>query len=120
MSDFEDAKNRRSRHRNILSNVIDVIDQSNGETLGLLVNITTDGLMLVNPVGLKAENLYQISLNLSVPVLGNSEILIGVDCLWSRPSSPEGDIHWSGCQIIDISDSMLASLEDLIIQLATQ
>lgn len=114
MSEQEDVPNRRSRRRHTLTGVVSVVNQMDGAVLGRLVNITTEGLMLVNSKPLTTDTLYQAALELPESIGNMTRIELGMDCLWTSPTTPDADMYWSGCHIIDISDEMFGSLKLLI------
>lgn len=114
MSDQENSQNRRAQRRRTLSGVVSVVNQFDGALLGRLVNITTEGLMLVNAHPLTTDTLYQAVLQLPEPINNLTGIELGMDCLWTSPTTPNADMYWSGCHIIDISDDMFVSLKLLI------
>ncbi len=108
------APNRRSQRRRTLNGVVNVVNQFDEVVLGRLVNITTEGLMLVNPSPLATDTLYQIILALPEELNGVRQIELGMDCLWTSPTNPDADMYWSGCHIIDISQEMMKHLLVLI------
>ena len=114
MSSDEFTTNRRSQRRYTLSTTINIIDRSTGKSLGRLVNVTSDGMMLVNTSPLVTDTLYQISLELPSPIKGQTTIDLGMDCLWTSPATADADTYWSGCHIIDISPDMATCLDALI------
>ena len=94
--------NRRNLPRHKLGAQVDVINQSTGITLGVLVDVHLEGLMLMGSEQLKPEHLYQINLRAD-GLDGNLEsIALGIDCLWTRAMA-QGDRFWAGCRIIDVS-----------------
>lgn len=101
---------RRKLHRHEVSGQIDAFDRVTGQLVGRLVDIHSEGLMLLasNRVGI--GNIYQFSLQQSA----TSEIWleVGVDCLWKNPASGE-DRCWAGFRVIDASDDALAQLTRL-------
>ncbi len=110
----EAIPNRRSKRRQTVETVVTIMDRMSGDAVGRLVNITTEGLMLVNTSPLSTDTLYQVSLMLPEPINGVNEIELGMDCLWTSPTTADADMYWSGCHIIDISDDMLVHLEQLV------
>jgi len=114
MAESNDPQNRRSQRRRTLSGVVNVVNQFDGVLLGRLVNITTEGLMLVNANPLATDTLYQAVLELPELLNNTKRIELGMDCLWTSPTNPDADMYWSGCHIIDISEEMFASLIVLI------
>jgi hypothetical protein len=106
--------NRRAQRRRTLTGVVNVVNQFDEVVLGRLVNITTEGLMLVSPTALATDTLYQTLLALPEELNGVRQIELGMDCLWTSPTHPDADMYWSGCHIIDISQEMMAHLLVLI------
>jgi hypothetical protein len=114
MSEENRTLNRRSLRRRTLKGVVNVVNRLNEQVIGRLVNITTEGLMLVSAKPLETDTLYQVVLALPEQVNGVQEILLGMDCLWTSPADPKADMYWSGCHIIDLSDEMFEHLSALI------
>jgi len=113
MSDqYED--NRRGKRRRTLTGTVEIVNRMDSQILGRLVNVTTEGLMLVNATPLTTDMLYQVELKLPEKINELDYIELGMDCLWTSPTTPDADMYWSGCHIIDISDDMFAVLETLI------
>lgn len=109
-------QNRRSQRRRTLTGVVELFNRMDQQSLGRLVNVTTEGLMLVNSTPLATDMLYQVDLLLPEEVAGVSKVELGMDCLWTSPTTPDADMYWSGCHIIDISPDMFTVLEALIEQ----
>ncbi|MEH6466207.1 MAG: PilZ domain-containing protein [Porticoccus sp.] len=106
-------RNRRSLPRHKLGAQVEVVNQSTGVTLGVLVDIHLEGFMLMGSEQLKPEHLYQIKLRAD-GLDGNLEsIELGVDCLWTRAMA-QGDRFWTGCRIIDVSPVEREKLAQLI------
>jgi hypothetical protein len=108
------GEERRRKRRRTLNKVIHIEDKNSGASLGRLVNITTEGLMLVNQHSMSTDSLYQIKLVLPEPVDGVDSVELGMDCLWTSPAVADAELYWSGCHIIDVSDEALKILETLI------
>lgn len=105
----------RRRKRHAVGEEIEVYDSSRAVCIGHLANIHSEGLLVVGTPGLQEDHLYQLELRLP-QALGGDAIRLGVDCLWVRAAG-EGASAWSGCQIIDLSDSARAQLEQLLTKL---
>jgi len=115
MSEAENVTpNRRSQRRRTLADAVNVVNHRDGSILGRLVNITTEGLMLVSNEPLATDTLYQVVLPLPEKAGVEKQIELGMDCLWTSPTSPDADMYWTGCHIIDISDEMSGRLTALI------
>jgi hypothetical protein len=109
-----EVTNRRTQRRRTLAGVVNIKDQRDGAMLGRLVNVTTEGLMLVNSRPLATDTLYPVVLELPEPLDRTRRIELGMDCLWTSPTAPDADMFWSGCHILDISEAMLSHLMVLI------
>ena len=110
---------RRRLPRYQLGTQIEVINQFTGVSLGILVDVHLEGLMLMGAEQLQPEHLYQIKLQ-SAEVASDragvdfGELELGVECLWTRAMAQE-DRFWAGCRIIDISPDARLNLEQLIL-----
>jgi hypothetical protein len=114
MNENTNTPNRRTQRRRTLSGSVTIVNQFDDVVLGRLVNITTEGLMLVNAAPLATDTLYQVVLELPEMLNNSMRIELGMDCLWTSPTDPDADMYWSGCHIIDISEEMFANLVVLI------
>ena len=115
MSESVPQESRRLKRHNIAA-VIEVYDASRGQLLGRLVNIHTEGLMIVTEGSLKADHVYQLEIRLPEPLEGASAIRTGVDCLWVRETDGS-NMGWAGCHIIDLSDLARRQIEALVEQM---
>ena len=108
-----ELQTRRQQQRFKLQQPISVININTQNNMGALVNITTEGLMLMSDTAINSNRIYTISLILPNASSGHKQIDLGVDCLWSR-SEVEYQRYWAGFQIIDASRSALDRIEGLI------
>lgn len=113
MSDISASDNDRMLHRHTLSADVDVYDSLRDVYLGRLVNIHTQGLMIVGDVPLEEDRLYELDMHL--PSLDNTKkvLRLGVDCLWTRAADQSGK-HWTGFSIIDSSPQAAEEIHRLI------
>lgn len=108
---------RRKHTRHSLRNSVLVTEQGADVSLGLVVNLSHEGIMLVNSKPLQPDCLYQIRLTISEGVIEGGaacHIDLGIDCLWTSPAEGKASMYWSGCQIIDISDEAFSLMQRLI------
>lgn len=111
---------RRKHPRYNLCDAVSVIDKASGKSVGTVANLSLEGLMLVNNEPLCADHIYQLSLIIAGNVIAENdnsthELHLGVDCLWSSPAqSASTSAYWSGCQIIDISETDFELIKKLI------
>ncbi|MGB5179380.1 MAG: PilZ domain-containing protein [Gammaproteobacteria bacterium] len=109
-----EVKEHRSKNRIEVSEVIQVIDRQTGNTIGQLVNISEEGLMLQGPEPVPENGIYQLSLEFDANSASAADgpLMIGVESLWCHSSSDQAQ-HWSGFYIIDISEQDLQRIRQL-------
>lgn len=105
--------NDRALARYGINAAIDVYDNLRDVYIGRLVNIHTEGLMIIGDARLQEDKLYKLDLHLPIQVNGRNSIHVGVDCLWTRNADYNGK-HWAGFKIIDISPQGADDIEALV------
>lgn len=103
----------RKLERFELNETITIDDVINGGRFGEVLNVTTEGLMVMTEKEIPTQSIYQLRLNLPVAINGSTIIELGADCLWCRQTE-NFHRHWAGLHIIDASDEAMAQLEQLI------
>jgi hypothetical protein len=116
MDDHDPRNHDRALERYGIAGDVDVYDSLRDVYLGRLVNIHTQGLMLLGDVALDEDKLYKLDLNLPAPINGRTSIPMGVDCLWTRNADYNGK-HWAGFAIIDLSPQAADDIRMLVQQL---
>jgi hypothetical protein len=115
MSENETAvQDNRRKDRIEVSEVIQVVDRQSGSTIGQLVNISEDGLMVLGKEPVPENSIYQLSLEFSDDSVRaiDGPVMIGVESLWCHSSSDQAQ-YWSGFYIIDISEQDLLRIQQL-------
>lgn len=107
----------RKLERRELNESIAVLDTINGGTFGELVNLTTEGMMVIIDREIETQAIFQLALLLPEPINGDDQIVVGADCLWCRRAE-NFYRYWAGFQIIDASDRALEQIDALIQQYA--
>ena len=107
-----ELQTRRQQQRVELHKPISVININTHKKMGALVNITTEGFMLMSDTLIESNRIYSVSLLLPDAMNGHKQVDLGSDCLWSR-DEVEGERYWAGFQIIDASRSALDYIEAL-------
>ncbi|MBU2885352.1 PilZ domain-containing protein [Gilvimarinus agarilyticus] len=102
----------RKIERQGVSQSIDVYDNIHDVYLGRVVNIHSDGLMMMGDQPFQEDCLYRLDLHLSAPVNGRNSVQLGVDCLWVRNAEDNGK-HWAGFSIIDASPQAMEDITSL-------
>ncbi len=61
---------------------INVYDKRTGRHIGRLVNLSTEGIMLVGGAPMAVNELYECRMTMPVSIYGRSEISFDALCLW--------------------------------------
>lgn len=104
-------KQQRRLTRYMVDAQIDVLNQMTGEVIGSVMDIHTEGLMLVGLV--EVDCIYMVRLVPQEQAHRVGDIELGIDCLWSS-SLEQGESCWAGCRIIDASPEAVAKIERLL------
>ncbi|WP_461518274.1 PilZ domain-containing protein [Porticoccus sp.] len=107
----EDERRRLPRHQ--LDQQVELIDQVNGTSLGVLVNIHMEGLLMMGGLSMKPDHLYQVKLQSVSSSHPFDTVELTMDCMWTRAMGQQ-DRVWAGCQIIDLSFENRQRLAQLI------
>lgn len=106
------ALEKRRKNRAEVDQNIAVINAVNGCALGQVVNISSDGFMIIGRGEIKESCLYQLNFVFAQPVGSVAELTLGAECLWLNETDA-GEQFWAGFQVIDISESDNAILHSL-------
>lgn len=107
------SDNKRRLHRHELQVQIEVWHATSDDHLGRLVNIHSQGLMLLCNGPLAEDTLYSLRLDVPQTVVETGHITLGADCLWVNATGDAGQ-HWAGFQIIDLGPAEQAAIECLV------
>jgi hypothetical protein len=111
----DDAAMRRKYPRHNIDGPIQVVDKISQKMIGVVANLSLEGLMLAGSEALEPERLYQLSLLFPHDIDGLAAIDIAVDCLWNNKTGVQSELCWSGCHIIDCSDADMEVLSKIIV-----
>ncbi len=106
----------RKHPRFDLKQPLRVFDTLSGEDMGMLVNVSEEGMMLLGDKPVVSDGVYQVSIPLQSIPENDVSLSIGVECLWSNGADMDGK-NWSGFRIIDISENEKSLLSHMIEQL---
>ncbi len=109
----EDFLQRRKSERKAINADVNIYDNINGLHVGLLVNVASEGIMVIADNEIEKDCIFQYELRLPMEVNHTDKIVVGVDCLWCQPADQKNKF-WAGFHIIDISETDHATLEELI------
>jgi hypothetical protein len=113
MNERKSQLHQRAHARYDIHAHVDVYDRLRDIYLGRLVNIHSEGLMLVGDVAVEEDRIYTLDLHLPVPIAGCGSLQLGVDCLWVRTADQE-DKFWAGFAIIDLAPEAAEIIRQLV------
>jgi len=104
---------RRQLPRKVASQHIQVEDINTGRHLGEVVNLTSEGLMMISSEPVENNLVFQLNLKLRKPFRGQGHLNLGVESLWCSAAN-EAQRFWTGFRIIDVSLDSIELIESLI------
>lgn len=102
--------NKRKQVRKVAHIVLEISDHHTGASLGQVVNITTEGLLLISRAPIAIDAVFQMDMHLTEPPNTTS---FGATALWSSPARQEG-CFWTGFHIIDISPEVRQTIDQMV------
>ena len=106
-------KSRRRTIRKKPDTVIQVVDRSLSRQLGMIVNLTHEGLLLLSQEALSVHRIFELELVFPGGEQAPSGIYFGAESVWSDQSGVNTNYHWTGFSIIDISEETESALKRL-------
>lgn len=111
----ERRKSERVDAHQVRLSAVNIVDN---EPLGIIGNLSADGLMLIVGQALSPGGIVQLRLESSEDVI-TPPIQMGVRVLWCTPASSP-DEYWAGLETIDISDGDRERVTKLLAYLGGQ
>ena len=106
-------KQQRTEPRINIQRCINIHNTLTEHSMGELVNLTAEGMMLISAQPIISNAVYQVELTLPSATAGATSITLGIECLWCQQT--KGHQHyWSGHQIIDASPGAEQAIKHLI------
>ena len=105
--------NKRKLARKIANIVLEISDHNTGSHMGQVVNITTEGLLLISIEPIAVDGIFQMDMHTGESIDGVESINFGATALWSSPARQAGS-YWTGFHIIDISPETSSIIEQII------
>lgn len=104
---------RRKLERHHVSSSVEVYDLDSGEMLGRVVDLHTEGLMLLSEQPIALNRDWALQVNLPMTLNGVSEFLLCAESLWNRESIAGGQ-YWTGLQFTNLPDDSRQCIERMI------
>jgi len=114
MSSLNDNDNRRSLPRKEAMQRISAVNLVDGESMGIVINLHTEGFMLLGRDTLPTDQVYKIEFRFDYPINGANNLQINARCLWLKKAEMPGQA-WLGFSIVSISEEDSTLLHGLIL-----
>lgn len=95
---------RRRATRKPVGDRLAVTDTMTGEVMGVVANLSHDGMLLILNRAVQSDTLYQVQFRIP-DARGTEPIEVGIHEQWIEPMQPGpgGGEYWAGFRIIDIA-----------------
>ncbi|MCJ7624575.1 MAG: PilZ domain-containing protein [Anaerolineaceae bacterium] len=107
---FDDKRKLKRRH---LIYYLRIFDNSSGELLGHLVDVTSEGLMMISENSIENGKDFELRMVLPLEILSREELLFHATSIWCK-KDVNPDFFATGFQISDIPMEDIAVIERLI------
>jgi c-di-GMP-binding flagellar brake protein YcgR len=113
MPERDSGREKRKLQRRKLIYYLQVLNRQNDELLGRLVDITTEGLMLISDQPIPTPKVFPLKMLLPAQNKPSREIRCDAKAVWSkRDVNP--DLYATGFQFVDVSPRDVQSIENLV------
>lgn len=92
---------RRRATRKPVDDRVGVLDCMTGETIGVVGNLSNDGVLLILNRSVEPDTIYQVQFHIP-DGLGSTPVEVGIHEMWTEAASNGGGDYWVGFRIIDI------------------
>lgn len=109
---FDDKRKLKRRH---LIYYLRIFDKNSGEILGHLVDITSEGLMMISENSVETNKDFKLRMVLPLEILSRDELLFHATSVWCK-KDVNPDFFATGFRIRDIPMEDIVIIERLIRQ----
>lgn len=103
----------RKHDRKYLIYYLRVFDRNTEELLGNLVDITTEGLMLISENPIELAKTFELKMDLPEEIRGSRQIFFNAQSKWCK-NDVNPDFYDTGFQLSNISTNDIGIIESLI------
>ena len=109
----EMVQEKRSLPRKHLVSSLQVYDNSTGQEIGRLVDLSTQGLMLISGEPVSSERQHRLRIRLSQGEFERNELIFNAICCWSKKEE-SSDLHTSGFRMDALSADLQRRIQTLM------
>ena len=104
---------QRKHDRKYLIYYLRVFDRNTEELLGNLVDITTEGLMLISESPIETDMIFELKMDLPEEIRGSRQIVFDAQSRWCK-NDVNPDFYDTGFLLSNISSNDISIIESLI------
>lgn len=106
---------RRRHKRHELKDRFEVLDQDTGESIGHLINISSQGILMIGKPGFEVGQNLQLIILLTKKLLGKKTLYIDSRCAWVKPDT-DPEYHLYGLEFVDVPPEEIGLIAILIVE----
>ncbi len=104
---------KRKLERQTVSTSLEVYDLDTGDHLGRVVDLHTEGLMLLSDKPIDLFRRFALQVSLPMTLNGLTEFFLDAESLWNRESLAGGQ-YWTGLHFTQLPDTSRACIEKMV------
>jgi len=108
-------REKRKLRRRHLVYYLRVVDRSTDQLIGHLVDVTTEGVMIMSDHTFEKGSVYQLRMALPEAVEGSTQVSFEAKCIWSRDGIAP-DQYDNGFELLSILPEHKREIERLIVE----
>jgi hypothetical protein len=105
---------RKVRRRSLLYD-FEVVDSATGRSVGKIVNISLEGLMLIATESQISDAVLDLQIKLPEKISGKNDINCKAKCMWCKKSE-HTDFYEAGFHLFELPDDDIKAIVSLITQ----
>ncbi len=107
---------KRTLKRRHLIYYLQVIDRDKDEAIGFLVDITTNGIMLMNESPVEVDKIFHLKIQLQTDLSQQGFLNFEAKSKWCKKSI-NADLYDTGFELLDVTTKDFSGIEDIITEL---
>lgn len=106
----------RNQQRWLLVNNLRVLNAEDDQLLGHIVNVTTEGIMIISEQALPIETDFHIKMEIPAETENTTAVDLKARSIWTKPDS-DPFFHCTGMQLVHCSEESMQVISKMIKQL---
>jgi hypothetical protein len=107
---------RRQSPRRRLQKKLSIINLNSDETIGELVDINPEGMLITSTAVIKLNHSMEMRLLLPVKIFGKSFLDVEARCMWTRQENDNTGFHQCGFEFTEVAPQDVGIIIGLIME----